>query len=101
MSGKKKNYTQEFKLQVLREADAGVSVAELTRKYEVGAGTIYKWRRKLKSAPKRPFPGKGSRDTDKAKVAQLERIIGRQAIQIEFLKNLNERLKESGRGCIQ
>lgn len=97
MSGKHKTYTQEFKLQVLREADAGVPVAELTRKYEIGTGMIGKWRRKLRQQPSNPFPGKGSRGTDKAKMAELERIIGRQTIQIEFLKNLNDRLRESGR----
>jgi transposase-like protein len=97
MSGKRKIYTEEFKLQVLREAEAGVPLSELTRKYEIGTGVIYKWRRQLNSSAKNPFPGKGSRNTDKAKIAELERIIGRQAITIEFLKNLNERLKTSGR----
>ena len=97
MPGQKKTYTEEFKLQVLRDADAGVPIAELTRKYEIGTGVIYKWRRRLKRSPKNPFPGKGSRNSDKAKIAELERIIGRQAVAIEFLKNLNERLKTSGR----
>ena len=97
MSGKKNTYSKEFKLQVLREADAGVPLSTLTRKYEIGTGVIYRWRRQLKSSPNNPFPGKGSRNTDKAKIAELERIIGRQAIQIEFLKNLNEHLDEGGR----
>jgi len=97
MSGKKKTYTEEFKLQVLKEADAGVSIAELSRKYEISSGLIYKWRSKLTNCSKNPFPGNGSRNTDNAKIAQLERIIGRQAVTIEFLKNLNERLKERGR----
>jgi transposase-like protein len=44
MSGRRKTYTEEFKLQVLREADAGVPMAELTRKYEIGTRVVYKWR---------------------------------------------------------
>jgi len=97
MSGKKRNYTQEFKLQVLQEADAGVPMSELTRKYEIGIGVIYRWRRQFKSSPSNPFPGNGSRNTDRARIAELERMVGRLTMQNEFLKNLNERLKESGR----
>lgn len=95
MSKKKRYFSKEFKLQVIREADSGIPVGELSRKYELGPSMIARWRRQLNESPKNPFPGKGSRNTDKAKVAQLERIIGRQTIEIEFLKNLNQRLKES------
>lgn len=97
MSGKRRSYTDEFKLQVIKEAEAGVPMAELTRKYEIGTGMVSKWRRQYKADRKNPFPGKGSRNTDKARIAQLERIIGRQTIEIEFLKNLSRRLKENGR----
>lgn len=95
MSKKKRFFSQEFKLQVIREADSGIPISELSRKYELGPSMIAKWRRQLNGSPNNPFPGKGSRNTDKAKIAQLERIIGRQTIEIEFLKNLNQRLKES------
>ena len=93
MSKKKRSFSQEFKLQVVKEADAGVPIVELTRRYEITGSLVYKWRRSFKNIPDNPFPGQGSKNTEKAKIAQLERIIGRQAIEIEFLKNLNARLK--------
>lgn len=95
MSGKRRTYSREFKLQVVGEADAGVPVAELCRRYELASGMIAKWRRQLKESPKNPFPGKGSRNTEKAKIVEMERLIGRQALEIDFLKNLLKRLKES------
>jgi len=97
MSLRRRVFTNEFKLQVLSEADQGVSISELNRRYELSGGMIAKWKRQLKQAPTNPFPGKGSRDTDRAKMAEMERLIGRQAIEIDFLKNLLKRLKEAER----
>lgn len=92
----RKSYSKEFKLQVLEEAKAGVSINELERRYEIGKGMIYRWRRNLRSRSKNPFPGQGSRNTDKAKTAEMERLIGRQAMEIDFLKKAARRLKETG-----
>jgi len=90
---KKRMFSPEFKLQVLEEAEAGVPVAELCRRYELTSGMIYKWKRQFKENRENPFPGKGSRNTEKARVAQMERLIGRQAMEIDFLKNALKRLK--------
>jgi transposase-like protein len=95
MSIKRRGFSNDFKLQVLSEADQGVSISELKRRYELSGGMIAKWRRQLKQTPANPFPGKGSRNTDKAKIAEMERLIGRQALEIDFLKNLLKRLKEA------
>lgn len=96
MSGKKRVFSKEFKLQVIGEAEAGIPMAELCRRYELTSGLIYKWKRQLKENPKNPFPGKGSRETETAKIHQMERLLGRQAMEIDFLKNALRRLKEAG-----
>jgi transposase-like protein len=93
MSTKRRVYSKEFKLQVVGEADAGIAVAGLCRRYELSKGMIGKWRRQLKETPSNPFTGKGSRSSDKAKIAEMERLIGRQALEIDFLKNAYKRLK--------
>jgi len=93
MSLKRRVFSNEFKLQVLSEEDQGVSIPELNRRYELSTGMIAKWRRQLKQTPSNPFPGKGSRNTDKARMAEMERLIGRQAMEIDFLKNALHRLK--------
>lgn len=87
MSRKRRKFSPEFKLQILSEADAGVSLAELCRRYEITKGMFYRWKRNLSEVPKNPFPGSGSRNTDKARIAEMERLIGRQAMEIDFLKN--------------
>lgn len=90
---KKRIFSGEFKLQVIGEAEAGIPVAELCRRYELTSGMIFKWRRQLKETPKNPFPGRGSRNRDLAKIAEMERLIGRQALEVDFLKNALRRLK--------
>ena len=97
MSLKRRVFSKDFKLQVIGEADQGVSISELNRRYELSGSMIEKWRRQFRQDPANPFPGKGSRDSDKAKMAEMERLIGRQAIEIDFLKNLLKRLKETER----
>lgn len=92
MSGSRRKFSQEFKLKVISEIDSGIPASEVARRYEVSAAMIYKWKRALQSNSKDAFVGSGSRNTDKAKMASLERIIGRQTIEIDFLKNLNSRL---------
>jgi putative transposase len=43
---KKTRYTESQILSILKEADSGISVADLTRKYGLGHSTIYNWRAK-------------------------------------------------------
>lgn len=97
MSSRRRSFSREFKMQVLEEADSGVPVAEVCRRYELGKNTIDKWREQLRRSPENPFPGKGSLNTERAKIQAMERIIGRQAVEIDFLKNALERLKGKGR----
>jgi len=41
---KKKRYSEEQIIGILKENEAGMPVDELARKHDVAAGTIYRWR---------------------------------------------------------
>jgi len=43
---KKSRYTESQIFQILKEAESGVPIAELCRKYEMSNATFYKWRAK-------------------------------------------------------
>src|SRR3954471_20762023 len=45
-----------------------------------------RWRREFRQAPGNAFPGNGQRRWSEGKIAELERKIGRQAVEIDFLK---------------
>lgn len=98
MSSGRRMLSKELKLQILQEADDGVPMAELSRRYKLSRTTIWKWRQSVLNAPDDPFPGKGSgTKTESKKVAEMERLIGRLTMENDFLKNALRRLRESGR----
>jgi putative transposase len=41
-----RKYTEEQIVKILKEAQSGVKVEEICRKYNVSANTFYKWRQK-------------------------------------------------------
>ena len=43
---KKSKFAEKKILQILRDLEGGISVADLTRKHGVGNATIYKWCKK-------------------------------------------------------
>ena len=43
---KKSRFTENQIISILKEADLGIPIAELTRKYGLGNSTIYTWRSK-------------------------------------------------------
>ena len=43
----KKRFTEEQIIGVLKEAETGVKVAELCRKYGISDGTLYNWKAKF------------------------------------------------------
>ena len=43
---KKSRFTENQIISILKEADSGMPIAELTRKYGLGNSTIYTWRAK-------------------------------------------------------
>lgn len=43
MAGKTKNYTEEFKKQIVALKESGKSTSDISREYEVAKSTIVKW----------------------------------------------------------
>jgi putative transposase len=82
---KKSRFTEAQIVSILREVDGGTPVTELARKHGVPANTIRLWRDKCS----------GMETSDlvrlkqlEAKNAQMQRIIARQTIEIDAMKNL-------------
>ena len=86
---KHRTYSIEFKRQVAQEFLAGESLHGLSRRHDVSRNLIRVWVAKLEA---------GTYDEDakaadllqeyEAKIAALERLVGRQALEIEFLKGV-------------
>lgn len=98
MSKSYRNYTREFKLSVLREHESGKGIAQLSREYEVNPNQIHRWKKEYRENPVEAFSGKGHTYKEKARLAELERLVGQLYAENAFLKKtlacLETRLQE-------
>ena len=90
----RRKFTREFKLAAVRQLDEGVSPGEVARALEVNGTVLHRWRREFRQGPANAFPGVGQRRLAESKVAELERKIGQQALEIDFLKGCLQRIDE-------
>jgi transposase-like protein len=72
----------------------GESVALLARALEVNPSVLHRWREEFGHGPGKAFPGSGRRRTEPDRVAQLERKVGQQALEIDFLKGCLQSIEE-------
>ena len=90
----RRQFTKEFKLAAVRPLEQGVSTAEAARALEVSANVLHRWRREFRQGPGNAFPGLGKRRWDDTQQAKLERKIGQQTLEIDFLKGCLQRIEE-------
>lgn len=84
MIRKRRQFTKEFKVQVLREIEAGTPLAQVARTYQLHPNLLAKWRHQYACYADQAFAGNGHRYSDEAKVAELERLIGQLTVENAF-----------------
>jgi len=90
----RRQFTKEIKLAAVRRLEMGASIAEVARAFEVNPNVLHRWRREFRDGPGNAFPGPGKRRWEENQVAQLERKIGQQTLEIDFLKGCLQRIEE-------
>jgi transposase-like protein len=96
MSLSRRKFTKEFKLAAVRRLEMGASIAEVARTCEVDPNVLHRWRREFRDGVERAFPGLGKqKKTEENRVAELERKIGQQTLEIDFLKRVLQRVEEA------
>lgn len=94
MGVSRRTFTKEFKLAAVRRLEVGVSMAEVARALEVNPSVLHRWVREFRQAPGNAFPGHGQRRWSEGKMAELERKVGQQAMEIDFLKGCLQNIEE-------
>jgi transposase-like protein len=61
---------------------------------EVNPNVLQRWRREFRQAPGNAFPENGQRRWSEGRVAELERKIGQQVVEIDLLKGCLQRIEE-------
>jgi transposase len=87
-------FTKEFKLAAVRRLEQGISMGEVARALEVNANVLHRWRREFRQGPGNVFPGKGKQRWSEGRIAELERKIGQQTLELDFLKGCLQRIEE-------
>src|ERR1700758_4554562 len=90
----RRRFTREFKLAAIQRLEKGVSIAEVARAFEVNPNVLHRWRREFRQGPGNAFPGPGKSRWDETERAKLERKIGQQTLEIDFLKKCLQRIEE-------
>ena len=85
---KGKRYTEERIIKMVREAEAGSSVAEVCRRHGVSEWSFYRWRQK--------YGGMTISDAKRLKALQeentrLKKIVAQQAIDIDLLREISSK----------
>ena len=91
---KQRKWTADEKLAIVMEGiKEKKSVAEICREHQISQSQYYKWRdRFLEGGKKALVNGSTDDNVYKAEIEKLQKIIGKQAIQIEILKKTEELL---------
>ena len=90
----RRKFTKEFKQAAVRRLESGQSIAEVARALEVHPSDLQRWRRELREHGERAFAGAGKKRTEESRVAELERKVGQQAMEIDFLKRALQHVEE-------
>jgi transposase-like protein len=100
----RRRFTKEFKTAAAKRLLRGESGSEVARELDVKRAKLYEWASQLERYGDDAFPGPGRRPggqqrvergrEDEARVAALERKIGQQAVEIDFLQQALRRVED-------
>src|ERR1700689_1948273 len=90
----RRKFTRELKMAAIQQLDAGSAAGEEAPAFEINATLLHRWRKEFRHGPGNAFPGVGKRRWEETRVAQLERKVGQQTVEIDFLKGCLQRIED-------
>ena len=90
----RRKFSKEFKVAAIRRLRGGQTAAEVARALEVHPSELHRWRHELDEHGERAFQGIGQKRAEESRVADLERKIGQQTLEIDFLKRALQHVEE-------
>lgn len=93
----RQEYSRELKVAAMREIDSGKGMAEVARMYQLSPKRLETWKSEWRAKGELAFPGKTARPQtrlDAERISELERKIGQQTMEIDFLKKALRRFRD-------
>jgi transposase len=94
MSLSRRTFNKEFKESAVRKLELGASLAEVARACEVNPNVLHRWKRELREHGAKAFAGNGNTRAAENRIEDLERKVGRQAMEIDFLRRCLQHAEE-------
>ena len=83
----RRSFTPEFKAQVVLDGLSGTkSQAEVCREYQLSPHLFSQWRTTFLERAASVFSPEEQRSQEQARIGELERLVGKQALELEALK---------------
>src|SRR5208337_4979270 len=92
--GSRRKFAREFKLDAVQRLRAGEAAGLVARSLEVSRQELYRWSRDVDKFGERAFPGVGQKRAEETRIAELERKIGQQVLEIDFLKRALQHVEQ-------
>lgn len=90
----RRKFTPEFKARIVLEIlTEDMSLAQASRKYKIKDSVLSRWRQEFIERAPRLFEQGQSYDGREEQIAELERMVGRLAMELDAAKKLSGRLK--------
>ena len=93
----RRKFSKEFKLAAVARLRSGEAVGSVARALEVSRQELYRWKGALEKEGADAFPGIGRKRAEKDRTAELERKIGQQTLEIDFLRRALQHVEEQRR----
>jgi transposase len=90
----RRKFSKDFKQTAVSRLNGGQSVAEVARALEVHPSDLHRWRREFQDHGEQAFVGVGKKRAEESRVAELERKVGQQAMEIDFLRRAWQHVEE-------
>jgi len=90
----RRKFSKECKVAAIGRLQGGQTAAEVARELEVHPSELHRWRQELDEHGERAFQGTGKKRAEESRVADLERKIGQQTLEIDFLKRALQHVEE-------
>ena len=96
---KRRKFTAEFKAEVVMELLSGrKSSAELCREHHIAAPQLAQWKATFQERAPLVFMREEQHSQEAARIAELERLVGRLTLEAEVLKKATSILQPVGNG---
>jgi transposase len=94
MSGIRRQYSRDLKISIIRDIETGKPLAQAARENSIHPNLIAKWKMQYSNDPENAFKGNGRTYREEARIAELERMVGRLYAENEFLKKALKALEK-------